>query len=59
MMKIMHVHCHQKNTVKKKTSVKKMATKSEELATKIFGLVASWRLIQRLKKVIKKVNFKP
>ena len=50
MMKIMHVHCHQKNTVKKKTSVKKMATKSEELATKIFGLVASWRLIQRLKK---------
>ena len=36
-----------------------MATKSEELATKIFGLVASWRLIQRLKKVIKKVNFKP
>jgi len=43
--KITCVHGHQKNTVKNKPSVKKMATN-------IFGLVASWHLT-------KKVNFEP
>ena len=46
------VHGHRKNTVKKKTSLKKIATKSQDLATKIFALVASWRLAN-------KVNFEP
>ena len=38
MMKITFVHGHRKNTVKKNTSMKKMVTKSQDLATKIFWI---------------------
>jgi len=43
MMKITGVHGYQKNTVKKKISVKKMVT------TKTFGLVTSWHLTKKVK----------
>ena len=52
MTKITCVHVEHKNTVKKKTSVKKMVSKSKNLVSKIFELVASWCLTI-------KVHFEP